>query len=346
MRSELQIRSAAARTTPAPVLLILGITLPILMFGSLFAGAVPLQFETVVNSLLDLNGPRQDFIVLQSRLPRILLAAVTGGALALSGALIQALMRNSLASPKIVGINSGAALAVLVTIFNVPAMPPSLLPLPAVGGGLLAGLLVWWCAQRGNVDPRHLTLVGLAVGLTLDAGVDMLLVANTGPESSAPLIWLSGSLWGRGWAHLVSVAPILLGLAAATIFLAFRLDLQALGADRAAGLGVRVNLERTIALLAAIALASVSVSVVGVIGFVGLMAPHVASRLVGGRHRVMLPTAALFGAVLTVGADTAGRAIRPPIEISAGILTALLGASFFIWLLVTENRETTYDRNQ
>lgn len=337
MRSDPQIRSVAARPTAAPALRILGMILPVLMFGSLFVGAVPLRFETVVNSLLDLDGPRQDFIVLQSRLPRILLAAVAGGALALSGALIQALMRNPLASPKIVGINSGAALAVLLTIFYVPAVPQSLLPLPAVGGGLLAGLLVWWCAQQRNVDPRHLTLVGLAVGLALDAGVDMLLVANTGPESSAPLIWLSGSLWGRGWVHLVNVAPILLGLAAATILLAFRLDLQALGSDRAAGLGVRVNLERTIALFAAIGLASVSVSVVGVIGFVGLMAPHVATRLVGGRHLVMLPTAGLFGAVLTVGADTAGRAVHPPIEISAGILTALLGATFFIWLLVAED---------
>lgn len=339
MRSDPESQRAAVRRDGAVKLIILVMILPVLMFVSLFAGAVPLQFETVVNSLLDLDGPRQDFIVLQSRLPRILLAAVAGGALALSGALIQALMRNPLASPKIVGINSGAALAVLLAIFYVPAMPVSMLPLPALAGGLVAGLLVWWCAQWRNIEPRHLTLVGLAMGLTLDAGVDMMLVANTGPESSAPLIWLSGSLWGRGWVHLVNVAPILLGLAATTVLLAFRLDLQALGSDRAAGLGVRVNMERTIALFAAVALASVSVSVVGVIGFVGLMAPHVATRLVGGRHRVMLPAAALFGAVLTVGADTAGRAIHPPIEISAGILTALLGAAFFIWLLVTEDKK-------
>ncbi|AKO95241.1 ABC-type Fe3+-siderophore transport system, permease component [Marinovum algicola DG 898] len=319
-------------------LALLGVLLPALMFAGLFAGAIPLEIETVVNSLLGRDGPRQDFIVLQSRLPRALLAALAGGALALSGALIQALMRNPLASPKIVGINSGAAFAVLVTAFYIPALPHSLLPVPAALGGLMAGALVWWCAQRGDIDPRQLTLVGLAVGLTLDAGVDALLVANTGPESSAPLIWLTGSLWGRGWTHLASVAPVLLTLAAAALILAFRLDLQALGPRRAAGLGVRVGLERTLALLAAVILASVAVSVVGVLGFVGLMAPHVATRLVGGRHRIMLPTAALFGAVLTVGADTLGRAIRPPLEISAGILTALMGAASFIWLLIAEDR--------
>ncbi|BBU59508.1 Fe(3+)-citrate import system permease protein YfmE (plasmid) [Mameliella alba] len=318
----------------------LAVLLPALIFAGLFAGAVALDIGTVLNSLLDIDGPRQDFIVLQSRLPRGLLAALAGGALALSGALIQALMRNPLASPKIVGINSGAALAVLIAAFYIPALPQSLLPVPAVIGGVIAGALVWWCAQRGNIDPRHLTLVGLAIGLTLDAGVEALLVANTGPESSAPLIWLTGSLWGRGWAHIASVAPILLGLSLMVLVLAFRLDLQALGPDRAAGVGVRVGLERGLALLAAVILASVAVSVVGVLGFVGLMAPHIATRLVGGRHRIMLPTAALFGAVLTVSADTIGRAVRPPLEISAGILTALMGAAFFIWLLLAEDRRT------
>lgn len=338
MRSEADTRRTDLR---GPVTLaVLGTLLPALLFAGLFAGAVSLEIKTVLNSLLGLDGPRQDFIVLQSRLPRGLLAALAGGALALSGALIQALMRNPLASPKIVGINSGAALAALIAAFYIPALPQSLMPIPAVIGGLSAGGLVWWCAQKGNIDPRHLTLVGLAVGLTLDAGVDALLVANTGPEASAPLIWLTGSLWGRGWIHLASVAPILLGLSLAALILAFRLDLQALGAERAASVGVRVGLERALTLLAAVLLASVAVSVVGVLGFVGLMAPHVATRLVGGRHRIMLPTAALFGAVLTVGADTIGRAARPPIEISAGILTALMGAAFFIWLLVAEDRRT------
>lgn len=339
MTGNLDIQNARLR---GPITLgTLATLLPILMFGGLFAGAVPLEIATVVNSLLDLDGPRQDFIVLQSRLPRALLAALVGGALALSGALIQALMRNPLASPEIVGINSGAGLAVLITAFYLPALPQSLLPFPAVIGGLTAGALVWWCAQRANIDPGYLTLVGLAVGLTLDAGVDALLVANTGPESSAPLIWLTGSLWGRGWTHLSSVAPVLLTLSLVTMILAFRLDLQALGAQRAAGLGVRVRLERTLALLVAVLLASVAVSVAGVLGFVGLMAPHVATRLVGGRHRIMLPTAALFGALLTVGADTLGRAARPPLEISAGILTALVGAAFFIWLLIAEDQRSS-----
>lgn len=324
-----------ARTLTA--LAVLGLLLSVLLFASLIVGAVPVEAEAVFNSLLDRDGPRQDFIVLGSRLPRALLAIVAGGALALSGALIQTLMRNPLASPKIVGINSGAALAVLIAALYVPDLPHTLLPGVAVTGGLLAGAAVWWCAHGAQIDPHRLTLVGLAVGLSLDAGVDLLLVANTGPESSAPLIWLTGSLWGRGWAHFAMAAPILMAVSLLAVGLSFRLDLQALGAERAAGLGVRVGLERTLALLAATALASVAVSVVGVIGFVCLMSPHVATRLVGGSHRAMLPVAALFGAVLTIGADVLGRVIAPPIEIPAGIFTALLGAAFFVWLLVSQN---------
>ena len=314
-------------------LALLGVLLPALMFAGLFAGAIPLEIETVVNSLLGRDGPRQDFIVLQSRLPRALLAALAGGALALSGALIQALMRNPLASPKIVGINSGAAFAVLVTAFYIPALPHSLLPVPAALGGLMAGALVWWCAQRGDIDPRQLTLVGLAVGLTLDAGVDALLVANTGPKSSAPLIWLTGRLWGRGWTHLASVAPVLLTLATAALILAFRLDLQALGPRRAAGLGVRVGLERTLALLAAVILASVAVSVVGVLGFVGLMAPHLARTLGFGHARHHVAASALLGALLMIISDTAARSLAFPYQLPTGLLAALVGGPYLVFML-------------
>ncbi len=186
--------------------------------------------------------------------------------------------------------------------------------------------------------------MGIAVGFVMEAGVEFLLVTRTGPEASAPLIWLTGSLWGRGWSHLASVAPALIGLMALALLLAFRLDLQHLGPQRAATLGVHLGLERGVLMLVGVLLAALSVSVVGVMGFVGLMAPHIAMRLVGGRHGALLPVAALVGALLCTGADVAGRWVAAPLEISAGILTALLGAPFFLWLLAGQRPTTGANR--
>lgn len=316
----------------------LALALAAAVLSGLASGAVPVPAGVLWNTLAGLEGPRQDFIILTLRLPRTLLAALTGAALAVSGAVIQSLLRNPLASPKIAGINSGAAFAVLACTLILPARAAAMAPYAAAAGGLAAGSLVWLMAGRGQTDAARLTLIGVAAGFALDAAVEFLLVTQTGPEFSAPMIWLTGSLWGRGWPHLAAVAPVLSVLIALAFLLSFRLDLQYLGPARAAALGARNRLERGAAFLVAVLLAAISVSAVGVIGFVGLMAPHIAMRLVGGRHWPLLPASALTGAIFCAGADAAGRAIAPPVEISAGIITALLGAPFFIWLLVTENR--------
>lgn len=329
-----------ARRRRAPAALVcLSLALAAALLFGLTSGAVPVPAAVLWNTLFGLEGERQDFIILSLRLPRTLLAALTGAALAVSGAMIQSLLRNPLASPKIAGINSGAAFAVLVCTLVLPGQASGLAPYAAAAGGLAAGGLIWTLASRGQTDAARLTLVGVATGFALDAGVEFLLVTQTGPELSAPLIWLTGSLWGRGWPHLAAVAPVLSGLIVLAFLLSHRLDLQYLGPARAAALGARNRLERGAAFLVAVLLAAVSVSVAGVIGFVGLMAPHIAMRLVGGRHWPLLPAAALTGAIFCTGADAAGRAIAPPVEISAGIVTALLGAPFFIWLLVTDSRK-------
>ncbi len=322
---------------PTVTLICLAVGLSGILFAGLGTGAVHVPASTVVNSLFNLEGLRQDFIVMNVRLPRTLLATVTGAALGMSGAIIQALLRNPLASPKIVGINAGAAFAVLLCAFFVPDMAADITPVAAILGGMLAGAAVWFIAGRKAIDAARLTLVGIAVGFAMEAGVEFLLVTQTGPEFAAPLIWLTGSLWGRGWAHLVSIGPALIALMALALLFSFRLDLQNLGPQRAAALGVRIGLERGLLLLMAVVLASLSVSAVGVIGFIGLMAPHIASRIVGSRHASLLPAASLIGAILCAGADVVGRSIVPPIEISAGVLTALFGAPFFIWLLLTES---------
>jgi iron complex transport system permease protein len=193
-------------------------------------------------------------------------------------------------------------------------------------------------AQSRPLSPAHLALIGIAVGFLCEAGVDYLLVTTATREMSAPMVWLTGSLWGRTWDHVNAVWLPLVALAAVALVLAHTLDLFGLGEEAATGLGVNVRIQRLFILLVAALLASVSVSVVGVMGFVGLMAPHIARKLTGGGHKALLSTAALTGMLLVVLADAAGRAIAPPVEISAGILTALFGAPFFIYIMSTSAR--------
>lgn len=310
------------------------------MIWSLSAGAVPISWSVIFNTLFDLEGPKQDYIILKSRLPRMLLALLTGGCLAISGVIIQALLRNPLASPKIIGINSGAALAVCLMVLLLPDLSMAYLPLAAALGACVAATIVYLGAELGHASPARLALIGIAVGFLFDAGVNYILVTSPPYQFSTPLVWLTGSLWSRGWAHLGLVWHVLTALGFAGVILSYRLDLIRLGDAHATGLGVNVRVERLLLLAIATLLAAFSVSVVGVLGFVGLMSPHLGRSLVGGRHRILLPVSMLIGMVLVVFADAAGRMIAPPIEISAGILTALFGAPFFVFILIKSTKRS------
>lgn len=318
---------------------VLSIILIVALCWSLMVGAVPLRVEIVLNTLFELDGPRQNFIIMQSRLPRSLLAALTGGALALSGAIVQTILCNDLASPKIIGINSGAALGVITASLLLPTLPSNYLSLAAASGAALAAGLVFLLFELRAVSPTRLILIGVALGLFFEAIVNFLLIILPNTSVSGPLIWLSGSLWGLGWSNLTMIWLPLTVLFAVTGLLSYRLDLLRLGRAQAVSLGVHVRRERLALLTLATLLAALSVSAVGVMGFVGLMAPHLARALVGWRHQLLLPTAALTGAILVTFADTVGRIIAPPIEVSAGILTAFIGAPFFIVILLRNRRE-------
>lgn len=324
---------------PGTLIALLGLALAAALCWSLMVGAVPVRIRVVLNTIFGLDGPRQDFIIMHSRLPRGLLAALTGGALALSGAIIQTILRNDLASPKIIGINAGAALGVLTMSLLLPTLSVSYLPLAAAGGAALAAGLVFLLFELRAVSPARLILIGVALGLFFEAIVDFLLITVPGAAVSGPLIWLTGSLWGRGWSELSLIWLPLTVLFAITGLLSYRLDLLRLGRLQAVGIGVHVRRERLVLLTLATLLAALSVSVVGVMGFVGLMAPHLARALVSWRHRLLLPAAALIGAILVTFADATGRIIAPPTEISAGILTAFIGAPFFIVILWRNRRE-------
>lgn len=320
------------------ILCALAIVVVLVAIWSLSAGAVFIRWHVIVNTLFDLEGPQQEFIVLNSRLPRTLLAMLTGGALALSGVIVQALLRNPLASPKIIGINSGAAFAVCLLVLISPDTGLKWFPVAALIGGLLAAAIVNACADLGRFSGARLALVGIAVGFLCDAGVDFILATSADAQFSAPLIWLTGSLWARGWSHVQMVWPWLILLAGLAMVLSFRVDLIQLGDSTSTSLGVAVRPLRLILMGLAAALAAISVSVVGVLGFVGLMAPHIARSIFGSAHSKTMPCAILIGMGLVTLADATGRAIAPPIEVSAGIVTALFGAPFFVFIMIQNGK--------
>jgi iron complex transport system permease protein len=324
---------------PVAIIAILAALVAAACIFALGVGAVHVPAGVIVNTLFDLEGDKQTYIIMRSRLPRIVVGLLSGGALALSGALIQGVIRNPLASPNIIGINSGAALFALGLVLFLPQVPQTWIPLAACAGGIVAAALVTGIAQTRRLTVVHLALIGVAVGFVFESGVDYLLVTNTDRETSAAMIWLTGSLWGRTWDHVALCWLPLLGLGGVALLLGYRLDLMALGEETATGLGFDVPRLRLVLLLVATLLASVAVSVVGVMGFIGLMAPHIARQLAGGSHRVMLPVAALVGMLLVVLADGIGRGLAPPVEVSAGILTALIGAPFFVWIMLSRGGE-------
>ncbi len=330
------------RATSRAIVLIVALVVLVICASlwSLSVGAVAIPVDVIVNTLFNLTGEQQTYIIMKSRLARMVLALLAGGSLALSGAIIQAVIRNPLASPNIIGINSGAALFALGMVLVFPDVPQAWMPLAACIGGLSAAAFVMLVAHYRSLTAVHLALIGVAVGFVFEAGVDYLLITSSDNESSAPVIWLTGSLWGRTWGHVAISWIPLLALSAFAVLLSYRLDLIALGEATATALGLNVPRQRLVLLFVATMLASVAVAVVGVMGFIGLMAPHIARRLVGGSHRLMLPVSALVGMLLVVLSDGIGRAIAPPIEISAGILAALIGAPFFIYIMLTTALET------
>lgn len=271
-------------------------------------------------------------IVGELRLSRVLLAILAGAGLGLSGALTQAVVRNPLASPDLIGVTAGAGLAATALMLIWPGIAFGWLIPAAIVGALLAVLLILALVGRGTLNPSRLVLVGVALSSWLAALTDWLLVSHP-QKINAALVWLTGSLWGRGWDHVWVLLPWLVVLVPLALMLSLRLDLLALGDEAAEGLGANVQRSRLLALLLAVAMAAVSVAVCGAISFVGLVAPHLARMLVGGAHHRLLPVAAMVGALLVLVADIAARTLLAPIELPAGVLTALIGAPYFLFLL-------------
>ncbi len=309
-------------------------------------GAVPLPFEKVVRIILNHLlpnvttvdwSPTEDQIVWQFRLPRVLLAAIVGAALAVSGTALQAMVRNPLADPYIFGVSSGASVAAVAVITLGSAVAGGLsLSLAAFLGALAAMVLVYVLAQQGGrATPTRLVLAGVAIGYVLSALTSYMVLraATPGGGAAVVLTWLAGSLGGAKWEYLG--VPSLAVLVSTVFLLLQARPLNALLAGEEAAIGLGVNIERFRLQLFVVTSLMVGtvVAVSGAIGFVGLMIPHIVRLLVGADHRRVLPIAALLGGVYLVLVDLLGRTIIAPQELPVGIVTAAIGGPFFIWLM-------------
>jgi iron complex transport system permease protein len=326
-------RTSVARRHPGALMWILGVLAVVLSVYSLSVGATAVSLGDVFRALTGHADNQASRIVIDFQLPRVLLCWLVGIALAVAGAALQGVIRNPLAAPDVIGVTKGAGFAGMLLLIAIPAAPAALVAPAAFVGGVLAAVLVYVFAYRRGATPVRIALVGIAVSAAFEAGIRFLLVRDP-LDVNAALIWLTGSLFGRSMTEVYEILPWVVVLVPLLVMWARRLDILGLGDDLAAGLGEPVERTRRLVMLTAVALASVSVSVAGTIGFVGLIAPHMARRVFGGRHLSSLPAAGLFGVLLMVVADMLGRGLVPPLEIPAGLVTAVIGGPYFLYLLV------------
>ena len=277
------------------------------------------------------TGREYHFVLTSYRLPRLLLALLVGAALAVAGVLVQGIVRNPLASPDILGVNHAASLASVGALLLLPSLPVITLPLLAFAGGMAGLILLRILANTSQ--PMKLALTGVALSACWASLTDYLMLSRPQDVNSA-LLWLTGSLWGRDWSFVKIAVPLLMLFLPLSLGFCRDLDLLALGDARATTLGVSVPRIRLLALLLAVAMTSTGVAVCGPISFIGLVVPHMVRSITGGRHRWLLPVSAMTGALLLVVADLLARIIHPPLELPAGVLTAIIGAPWFVWLLV------------
>jgi iron complex transport system permease protein len=303
-----------------------------LMAVGVSLGSERLSLTEVWNGLTNPAHSTDRVIVWDLRLPRVILAVLVGANLAVAGALLQGVTRNPLADPHLLGISAGSGVVGAILLVRGVDIALEAKVALSILGGLAGGAFIYAMAWRGGVSPTRLTLAGVAVSFLL-ISLTTAILASSRLFAQQSLNFVGGSLFARGWDDLRAVWPYtVVGLVLA-MGGAASLNIMALGEDTAAELGVRTDWVRAIAVVLAVVLSGAAVSVAGLMGFVGLIIPHIARALVGQDYRYVLVTSGLLGAILLVGSDTLARNILGETELPAGVVTAGVGAPFFLYLL-------------
>jgi iron complex transport system permease protein len=300
-------------------------------------GSARLSPRQVLTALAGHGAAPETLVILQLRLPRLVLSVLMGAALAVSGVILQGITRNDLASPDTVGVNAGSGLGIMFLLMMYPtaaAQAPLLLPFGAVAGAMaMTGLVFVLAYRRGSVLPSRLLRVGIAVGFGAQAAMLLFSLRISFSMYSYVVTWMAGTLAAGDWTAILFLLPCSLVLVPLAVARSRVLNVLSLGDGVAASLGVAVDGERLRMLGVATVLTATCVAIGGHIGFLGLAAPHLARRLVGVRHGVLFPAAALCGAILLLAADSLGRRLFAPVEIPAGVLVGILGGAYFLYLL-------------
>lgn len=317
------------------VLALLLLLLAFSVFASLRFGSQSLPFSELLS-----GSGTAGAIFLYVRLPRTVAALLAGAALATAGVLIQSVLNNSMASPNVIGVNAGAAFFALLAVTLFPGTAASA---PAAFlGALLTTLFIYGLAVRAGLSRGTLILAGIAVSSILNAGVDALSLLFP-DESIGSTAFMLGGFSGITLTRVLSARPYLLAGFLLALFLSAELNILQLGEESALSLGLSVKRTRFLAILAAALLAGSAVSFAGLLGFVGLLVPHMARRLIGRDNRWLIPASALLGASFVLLCDTLARILFAPYEIPVGIVMSLLGGPFFLYLLLRHKRSRIYD---
>lgn len=294
-------------------------------------GAVPVGANEIWNAFVAPAGNEAYQIIYNIRTPRVLVSALTGINLALAGCILQGVLRNPLADPGIIGVSAGAGLAAMSVMILWPGLT-ALVPAVAFAGALAAAGIVFLLSWDRGVQPLRLILAGVALAAFFGGGMSALMVFHS-DKIQGTVNWMAGGFQGRSWNHVRMILPYsIAGIVGAMLSYRYLNALQ-LGDEVAKGLGIRVERARVGLVILAALLAASAVSVAGLLGFVGLIIPHITRMLVGSDFEYLMPCSAILGATLVVAADTVARTAFSPVEVPVGIFMAFLGAPFFIYLL-------------
>lgn len=334
-------RSNKRNVTVIATLVVMIITV---FFISLNLGHIRIAPIDVFLTLVGEGTAKEQLVLFDFRLPRMVIALLIGTGLAVSGTILQGVSQNGLADPGILGINAGAGLAVVLFIYFFQGSATSLgtlgifaLPLAALVGAIVAAFLIYTIAWKSVITPTRLILVGIGINAAFGAALIIFQLRMEPNDFMQATVWLSGSIWGTNWRFVLTVLPWIVILIPVAIYKSRYLNILNLGDAIAIGLGTAVEKERRLLLFLSVALAGSCVAVGGGISFLGLVSPHLARKLVGARNQIVIPVASLIGALILLFSDMIGKNILAPSEVPVGLIVSIIGAPYFIYLLIKTN---------
>lgn len=311
---------------------------------SLNLGSFKISPIDVIKTFFGQGSRNHELVIFNLRLPRIIIGILVGSALAIAGAILQGVTKNDLADSGILGINSGAALFVVIYIYlmngnvyeGVSNLTIFTMPIVALLGAIFGAGIIYALAWKNGIESSRLLLIGIGINVAFTSILTIFQLRFTTQEFNRVMAWTQGSIWGASWKYVLAILPFIMILLGLTVYKARYLDVLNLGDELSTGLGVQVEKERRKLIVYAVGLAGVATSVSGSISFLGLIAPHIARKLVGPKHNKLIPISAMIGSLLLLIGDTISRNLLAPMEIPVGIVVSIIGVPYFIYLMLSE----------